>query len=177
MTANLGGWQLNGIWRFDTGRPMIFTQDGSVNPNIPTYRMRPTLTGPVKVNHTSETSMLSNYFFNACDVSNGGQPCPNGDPNGVLVPTAAYTLGNAPRTYGGVRQPGTRIVNMALFKEFPMASVREGMRFEFRAEAFNIFNHPQFAGPDTTLGGGSFGQISDLAQSMREVQLGLKFYF
>ncbi len=173
----IGGWQLNGIWRFDNGRPVIFTQDGSVNPNIPTYGIRPTLTGPVKVNHTSQASMLSNYFLNACDVANGGVPCANGGPNGVLVPTDAYSLGNAPRTYGGVRQPGTRVFNMALFKEFPVSRVREGMRFEFRAEAFNIFNHPQFAGPDTTLGGGSFGQISDLAQPMRELQLGLKLYF
>jgi hypothetical protein len=66
---------------------------------------------------------------------------------------------------------------MALFKEFPLSSVREGMRMEFRAEAFNVFNHPQFDAPDTGLGDGSFGQITGLTNPMRELQLGLKFYF
>jgi hypothetical protein len=55
--------------------------------------------------------------------------------------------------------------------------VREGMRMEFRAEAFNVFNHPQFDAPDTSLGDGSFGQITGLTNPMRELQLGLKFYF
>jgi len=136
------------------------------------------LNGPLKANHTSEQSMLDNYFFNTCDI---GNTCPDGSTGGAsgspLAETPSFTLGNAPRTYGRVRQPGTRIVNMALFKEFPMATIREGMRIEFRAEAFNVFNHPQFGSSDTNFGGGSFGQISDLAQSMRELQLGLKFYW
>jgi hypothetical protein len=63
--------------------------------------------------------------------------------------------------------PGTKILNVALFKEFPLASVRGGMRFEFRAEAFNVSNHPQFGDVDTGLGDGSFGKISNLAQNLR----------
>ena len=51
------------------------------------------------------------------------------------------------------------------------------MKVTFRMEAFNVFNHPQFQGPDTTLGGGGFGSISDVSISAREVQLGLKLYF
>jgi hypothetical protein len=52
--------------------------------------------------------------------------------------------------------PGTKIVDMALFKEFPLA----------RAEAFNVSNHPQFGDVDTGLGDGSFGKISNLAQNL-----------
>jgi hypothetical protein len=66
---------------------------------------------------------------------------------------------------------------MSLFKEFSMAKYREGMRMEFRFEAFNVFNHANFAGPDSIVDGGSFGQITSLSDPMREVQLGLKFYF
>jgi hypothetical protein len=122
--------------------------------------------------------MVENYFVNACEF---GSTCLDGSIGGAagapLAATDSYLLGNAPRTYGGVRQPPTRNVSMAIFKEFPMARIREGMRMEFRAEAFNAFNHPQFDAVDTALGGGSFGTISDMAQPAREIQLGLKFYF
>jgi hypothetical protein len=66
---------------------------------------------------------------------------------------------------------------MALFKEFPLAGLREGMRLEFRLEAFNAFNHPNFGPADTALGDGSFGTITSLATPTREVQLGLKLYW
>lgn len=173
----IGGWQLNGIMRFNNGRPIVMIQ--SEQSSIPTYgSLRPTLNAPLKKNNTSELSMLNNYFFNACD---DGSTCPDGSTGGApgspLAVTPSFTLGNAPRTYGGVRQPGTRLVSMALFKEFPL-KYREGMRFEFRAEAFNVFNHPQFGSVDTGLGDGSFGTISSTVDSsQRQLQLGLKFYF
>jgi hypothetical protein len=67
---------------------------------------------------------------------------------------------------------------MALFKEFPLGTLREGMRMEFRAEAFNVFNHPQFGSVDTGLGDGSFGTISSTVDaSQRQLQLALKLYF
>jgi hypothetical protein len=182
LNGFIGGWQLNGIWRYSKGRPIIMAEDagGAGTARIPTYGVRPTLTGPLKKNNGSHQSMVNDYFFNACDVGSFGNSnqCPNGDPNtGVVVPTPDYTLGNAPRTYGGIRQPGTAIVNMALFKEFPMAKFREGMRMEFRMEAFNVFNHPQFGNPDMVFGDGSYGAIFSTALPAREVQLGLKFYF
>lgn len=159
----VGGWQLNGIWRFDNGRPVILAEDagGAGTATIPTYGIRPSLTGPLKKNTGDHFSQIAGYFAN---------------PEVVVAP-ADYTLGNAPRTYGGVRQPGTANVNMALFKAFPMTKYREGMRLEFRMEAFNVFNHPQFGSPDMVLGDSSFGQIFGMSQSAREVQLGLKFYF
>jgi hypothetical protein len=55
-----------------------------------------------------------------------------------------------------------------------MGAVREGMRFQVRAESFNAFNHPQFCGPNTGVGGGAFGLISCQTNSPREIQLGLK---
>jgi hypothetical protein len=179
----IGGWQLNGIWRFNNGRPVILVQ--TTNSRIPTYGdpnsggLRPTLNAPLKANHASELGMLNNYFSNACDV---GNTCPDGSiggaPGGALAETPSFSLGSAPRTYGGVRQPGSKVASMALFKEFPMASIREGMRMEFRMEAFNVFNHPQFGSVDTGLGDGSFGTItSTVDSSQRQLQLGLKLYF
>jgi hypothetical protein len=172
LNGIVGGWQLNGIWRFDNGRPIVLALDGSISNPIPTYGQRATLTGVLKRNNGSTDSRLNNYFANACDVTS--------DPScatSVVMPTADFTMGNAPRTITSVRQPGTRNASMSFFKEFPLGIVREGMRLEFRFEAFNVFNHPHFAGPDTTLGGGGFGQTTSLIASQREVQLGLKVYF
>jgi hypothetical protein len=55
--------------------------------------------------------------------------------------------------------------------------LREGAKLQFRFEAFNALNHPQFNGPDTHVGGGNFGVITSTANSPREVQLALKLYF
>ena len=60
--------------------------------------------------------------------------------------------------------------------------VRQDMRFEFRAEAFNVFNHVNFSDPNSffaplTLGPGGFGAISSTIGDPRELQLALKFYF
>jgi hypothetical protein len=166
----IGGWQLNGIWRFAKGRPIILILN-SPNP-IPTFGQRPTLTGPLEVNRSSEASMVSNYFANACESA----PCANGGAS-VVQQTDPFTFGNAPRTITNLRQPGNKNVNMSLFKEFPLSRLREGMRMEFRLEAFNVFNHPNFGPADTAFGDGSFGAITFLASPTREVQLGLKVYF
>jgi hypothetical protein len=170
LNGFIGGWQLNGIWRFAKGRPVILALD-SPNP-IPTFGQRPSLTGPLQVNHSSEQGMVTNYFANACEST----PCPNGGASVVLQPDA-FTFGNAPRTITNIRQPGHKSADMSLFKEFPMSRIRENMRMEFRFEAFNVFNHPNFGPADTAFGDGSFGAITFLATPAREVQLGLKLYF
>jgi hypothetical protein len=63
---------------------------------------------------------------------------------------------------------------MSLFKQIP---VTETKQFQFRVEAFNIWNKPQFGAPDTNVGHSSFGSISSLASPARQVQLALKFFF
>jgi hypothetical protein len=167
LDAIIGGWQTNGNWVFESGRPILPAQ-GSGN-RIPTYgSQRPTLTGTLQRSSGSPESATagcatncSNYFANP----------------DVLVNTADYTLGNAPRTITSVRQPPLRLVNLSLFKEFPISRIREGMRLEFRAEATNAFNHPQFAGPNVTSGSNNFGTITHLNDGPRQMQLGLKLYF
>jgi hypothetical protein len=162
LNAIVGGWQTNGIVRIDDGRPFIPIQ-ANVQNAIPTFGMRPTLSGTLQRASGSIESSISNgsYFANP----------------GVLTQTADFTLGNAPRTITSVRQPGQRNASMSLFKEFPLSKVREGMHLEFRAESFNTFNHPYFAGPHTDVGGSNFGTITSTIGSPREMQLALKLYF
>jgi hypothetical protein len=55
-------------------------------------------------------------------------------------------------------------------------AIKEGMNLEFRAEAFNAFNHAQFGQPDGNVNSGTFGIIST-ANSPRIMQLSLKLLF
>ena len=157
LDAIIGGWQTNGIYRLSSGQPIILTLSGGQS--IPTYGgQRPNLTGPLT---RSDNWTLDQYFT---------------DPT-VAVKPDAYTIGTAPKTLSTVRSPGTNVVSMSLFKEIPLAKLREGARFEFRIETFNTFNHPQFCTPHTTVGLEDFGKITCQANSPREVQLGGKIYF
>jgi len=76
-----------------------------------------------------------------------------------------------------VRQPGTNNADLSVFKEFPLSGLREGAHLQFRVESYNVFNHPQFFGPNTTVASGSFGLITSQRNTPREVQLALKLYW
>jgi len=58
-----------------------------------------------------------------------------------------------------------------------LSKLREGAKLQFRFEAFNALNHPQFDAPNTQVDGGNFGVITSTANSPREVQLALKLYW
>ena len=49
------------------------------------------------------------------------------------------------------------------------------MQIQFRVEALNAFNTPQFAGPNTSVTSTAFGQVTAQANSPRQLQFGLKF--
>ena len=86
-------------------------------------------------------------------------------------------MGNAPREVGTARAPGTATSALSMFKQFAVPKLREGTMVEFRAEAFNALNHPQFGAPNLTVGSSAFGKVTSQANSPRQVQLGLKLYF
>ena len=91
---------------------------------------------------------------------------------------ATGTFGNCGRNtvYG----PNFRNVDFSVLKETKLG---ESRNLEFRAEFFNIFNHPAFAQPDTTFGTPGFGEIFNTlgrtlgAGTSRQIQFALKFSF
>jgi len=156
----LGGWQTNGIWRFDNGQPLHIGLNGGTSPA--TYGGQlPNVAGELKVNPQSKW-FTDGYFANASDV--------------LSVP-ADWTIGNAPRMMPNVRLPGTKSAALSLFKEISLNKMREGSRLEFRVEAFNALNHPQFGNVDTTFNAGGFGNVQSQVNTPREVQMALKLYF
>ena len=85
-----------------------------------------------------------------------------------------FTFGNLSRTLPDARGPNLASVDISLLKD---TRLTERKRLEFRAEAFNLANTPQFWVPDTSMGSLQFGQISQNSGLPRVVQLSMKLLF
>lgn len=160
VNAFIGGWRTAGIWRFNDGRPEALMLAGGES--LPTYgAQRPDLIGTLECTSGSWNTKLTDYFSN---------------PQVVITPPP-FAIGTAARTDGSCRQPGQANANLSVFKEFPLAKLREGARLEFRLETYNALNHPQFGGPNATLNSGSFGVITSQINLPRQAQAVLKLYW
>lgn len=148
-----GGWQLGSIMSYQTGFP-ITVSTGRDQANTGGGFDRPNATGidPVLPRDQQNTAR----FFN----------------------TDAYVI-QPFGTFGNVGRNtliGPRILNwdFSTHKDFP---VRESQRVEFRFEAFNFMNHPNWANPNTSRTSPAFGTISGTRTNMRQLQFALKYVF
>ena len=133
----------------------------------------------------SGAPLTINIASDQANIGAGPAQRPNvvGDPNGgpktpdqwfntsVFSLPALYTFGNTPRNT--VIGPGMQEVNLSLQKGWTLGEKR---RLEFRAEAYNLLNHPNFNIPNRTAFTANFGRISS-AQDSRQLQLGAKLSF
>jgi hypothetical protein len=154
----VGGWQTFGILTFQSGQPFTVAL-------LPDFD-----------NSNTGTSILG--FGGANDRPNvvGNPHLANPNPD-LWFNTAAFaippfgTFGNAGRNI--IEGPSFQSVNLSLVKN---TRLREGMSLQFRAESFNLLNHPNFNLPDNFIGSPTFGQILS-AQDPRHIQFGLKLLF
>ncbi len=152
----VGGWHLGGIYSLASGFPFS-PQMGYDTSN----------TGSIGMLRADQT------------LPNGNLPRGQRSPNlwfntsAYAVP-ATYTFGNAGRN--SLIGPGTNDWDASLRKTF---QIRESQDLEFRAEFFNLLNHPNFGQPDPfiTDGPGATGVVTSTTQANREVQLALKYHF
>jgi hypothetical protein len=101
---------------------------------------------------------------------------PNAWFNPCAFAFAPGRFGNAGRN--SLNAPAYANVDFSLLKNIPL---REARRLQFRAEAYNLFNHPELDIPNHTFGSPTFGQILTAnaygGRPPRQIQLGLKFIF
>jgi hypothetical protein len=158
--ATLGGWQFAGIVTVESGAPVNIgvngTTAGSIISNSGT---RPNVTGSIAYPKTvAEWFNTSVFTAPACSAG----------------PDCYGNLG-----FDAITGPGRQNWDLSLLKNFALT---EKFKLEFRAEAFNIWNHPQFEGNSNlggisnNLGASNFGAITS-AYDPRELQLGLKLKF
>ncbi len=93
---------------------------------------------------------------------------------GCFTAPLAYQFGNEGRNV--LNGPGRDNLDFALHRSFHVP-IRETSALEFRAEAYNLFNHPQFGFPGATIGNPGAAVISSTAVPNRELQLGLRLAF
>jgi len=147
----LGGWQIQGITTFQSGFPLGVYVSGDIA-NVGTGAQRPNLIG----NPNNGPKTLREFFNTA-----------------AFAAPASGTFGSAGRNI--VIGPGINEWDFSVFKSFQLP-INEASKLEFRAEAFNIFNHANFTGVGSTFGTSTFGVITGAAEP-RDVQLGLKLIF
>lgn len=87
---------------------------------------------------------------------------------------APFTFGNSGRH--ALRSDGVTNFDLSLFRDFDIPG-REGMRLQFRAEAFNAFNHADFNIPVQNLSRTNFGVVTSTQRRARQFQMGLKLIF
>lgn len=178
-----GGWEYSGVTTFYTGTPFSVTNGSQFADNAGVANGVGTSSYADVVPGASPYSSIPSL-----PLSSGSGPLlinPNAfaDPQGL-------TFGDAGRNY--LRNPHRLNFDMSLFKNF---KIKESMAVQFRAEAFNVFNHTEWSGINgslTCFGAGApysptdpgcvngswygFGQPSG-AHLGRIMQFGLKFLF
>jgi hypothetical protein len=152
-----GGWQTTGVWTFQTGLPF-------------TVALLPDL--------DNSNTGRSNLGFGANDRPNViGDPHLDNRRSGQWFNTSAFAIpprgqfGNAGRNI--LEGPGLVTISASLLKE---TALSESAVLQFRAEAFNLLNHVNYALPDNFVGSPTFGRILS-AQEPRRLQLALKVLF
>ena len=153
LNAVVGNWQVNGILTARGGTP--FT---------PTLGTSPANTGAARPNRLADGNLPSdqrsilNWF----------------DKTAFVAPTP-FNFGNAGRNI--LIGPGGTNLDASIFKSFPLRFIGEAGQVQFRAETFNLLNHPQFGLPNARVDLAQGATITGLSTEMRQIQFALKILF
>jgi hypothetical protein len=184
----VGGWSVNWSSTFQGGQPIALACPTVTAGGVACGAL---FTGqPLKLGlHTDANGLLSYYgnpaaFTQPCALGAGLVPIAN-SPAGCLPLTGTAALGGVSQVAG----PGFHRADISFFKDIP---INERFRLQFRAELFNIANHPNFNAP--AFGGngvvgvsgsgnynsstfGEIGATRDAPYDPRQIQFALKLYY
>jgi hypothetical protein len=168
VNAIIGGWQLQGIYQWQSGRP-IDLDERNVYFNGDPSNLRANVTGDT-VEGVFDTS---GFYFNDAAVQTNGVVDPakqRADQRIRLV----NNIRTFPSRLPGFRRQNLDLWDLSMIKNF---SITERVKFQLRGEFLNAFNHPQFGDPNTDPTSTNFGKVTNQANLPRNVQIGLKVIF
>ena len=144
-------WQVSPIFSAQTGQPFTVTLS----------------TDPTGTNTTARPNRLRD----------GSLPTDRRDPSHWFDTTAfaappCVCFGNSGRNI--LRAPGFVNIDIGISRDL---SMRERFRMQFRAEVFNLLNHPNFGLPMMAIGNPQAGIIGSVINPERQIQLAMKLYF
>jgi hypothetical protein len=142
----VSGWTLSGITTIQNGFPINLNVSGGnqLSNNFNAGTIRPNVVAGVSKNAPGsryDRTLPGATWFNTAAFANPG----------------SFAFGNESRVDPTLRADGVKNWDMNLAKN---TVLREGISLQFRAEYFNIFNHPQYGAPGNQLGTANFGQLS-----------------
>jgi len=150
----IGGWQLTGLLYAHTGAPLLWSVAQSFcNSNMGGNFCLPNVTGTA-----------SQYTI-------GGRGVDRPKYDRAYFPSPNFAYGNA--GMNPLDMNSTWNIDAGLFKQFPLT---ERLRLEFRAEAFNIFNHPYLIDLNARPDSANFA-LATRAADPRDLQFALKLHF
>lgn len=159
----LGGFETTGALTLASGRPFtLLAASNSASIDIGLQNALPNVIGTPVLSHR-----VTCWFYASKNPGCGGVQ----GTDAFSVP-APGVFGNAGRNT--VRGPDTKVLDLALDRNF---AITERVQLQFRAEAFNLSNTPQFGLPNTNISGGTPGVITSLAGDPRILQFALRLKF
>jgi hypothetical protein len=168
------------LWELPVGRNRhsLSNLPGPVNAIIGDWQ----LAGDI-VHQSGAPLAWGNIIFNG-DIHNVSLPADqrsadewfnvNAGFNRVASQQLANNIRTFPLRFTGIRAQGQTIGNLSLIRNYHVA---ERLTAQFRAEAYNVANHPVFAAPNTTPSSSAFGTVTSDASEPREWQFALKLIF
>jgi Carboxypeptidase regulatory-like domain len=192
----LGGWQVSGIQRYQTGSPTVINEYSTAPPTVLSpgnyrYSLIPGVS-PFAESPVKWTPALDNNWNSGCnDTANGTfVPFSPGNPTSVncaayLDPSKAslfagggYVYGNLPSVVSWWRSPGYKNEDFSVIKR---TQVREGQAIMFKLDIPNAFNRHIFGAIDGNPGDSFFGVPGggghSVISSPRTLQATLRYEF
>jgi hypothetical protein len=177
----LGGWTVSAISQFQTGTPTtIATGDDFAGVGPGSGSQLWIVNGDPTLDRGDKKFSLGtsdqNYWFRisqpgaTCNPSNAAN---RRDPAICLFTEPAAGTFSTQQSRGILYNPGFQNHNLNLVKEF---FITESHRIQFRAEAYNWLNHPNWGGADTNPRSSTFGKVTSKGGN-RELQFALRYQF
>jgi len=165
-SAVLGGWQVGGVQRYQSGEPVAFGCAQKIPGWDNCIRF-----DRVQGQSPFSNSALSHRFdpFNSRYFNPAAFADPNANRNG-----GAYRFGNYPRVNDDIRMKPYYNEDFSIIRNF---GVREGVSVQLKAEILNAFNRHIFSRPETGPNNPNFGLVTDTINLPRNVQFTLRVNF
>ncbi|MCB1022213.1 MAG: TonB-dependent receptor [Acidobacteria bacterium] len=170
LRNTLGGWTLSGVVQFQSGTPLtVQTSDdfagiGSGDAGQPWEVSADPYLGKGDRGFSEGVANDDVYFFRTTDSS--GNP--------LFTAPAQGTFSSTQHRNQYLHGPGFQNWNLGVFKNF---SITERQKVSFRAELFNLPNHPNLGGVDSNPRNSTFGRVTSKNNDRRNIQLSLRYSF
>jgi hypothetical protein len=156
----LKGWTLNGIIRYESGRPQLITMTNDLGGLLFNTTKRPNVNNSVTGVATFDGGFDPNRdsYFNKTAWTDPGP----------------LQFGNAPSRDGNVRGFSNHVEDVSIFKA---TTFNDRYKLRFEAQGGNVTNRVVFCDPNTNFSSAQFGRTSLQCNQPRSVQFGVKFEY